>query len=47
MPGTDGLKFLATVKAEHPTLPVIVMTAHPTWIPPWRRFRAARFEYSA
>ena len=27
MPGTD-LKFLATVKAEHPTLPVIVMTAH-------------------
>ena len=26
MPGTDGLKFLATVKAEHPTLPVIVMT---------------------
>ena len=28
MPGTDGLKFLARIKSQHPGLPVIVMTAH-------------------
>ena len=28
MPGTDGLKFLSRVKADHPQLPVIILTAH-------------------
>ena len=45
MPGTDGLKFLATVKAEHPTLPVIVMTAHSDLDSAVAAFQGGAFEY--
>ena len=45
MPGTDGLKFLATVKAEHPYLPVIVMTAHSDLDSAVAAFQAARLKY--
>ena len=45
MPGTDGLKFLATVKAEHPTLPVIVITAHSDLDSAVAAFQGGAFEY--
>lgn len=34
MPGMDGLALLKQIKQRHPMLPVIIMTAHPTWMPP-------------
>ncbi|MFC3533488.1 nitrogen regulation protein NR(I) [Vogesella facilis] len=45
MPGTDGLKFLAKVKQEHPSLPVIVMTAHSDLDSAVAAFQGGAFEY--
>ncbi|TIC79737.1 nitrogen regulation protein NR(I) [Crenobacter intestini] len=45
MPGTDGLKFLAKLKAEHPALPVIVMTAHADLDSAVSAFQGGAFEY--
>nr|WP_028535598.1 nitrogen regulation protein NR(I) [Paludibacterium yongneupense] len=45
MPGTDGLKFLSRVKAEHPQLPVIVMTAHSDLDSAVSAFQGGAFEY--
>ncbi|MFC3626830.1 nitrogen regulation protein NR(I) [Vogesella amnigena] len=45
MPGTDGLKFLAKVKQEHPDLPVIVMTAHSDLDSAVAAFQGGAFEY--
>ncbi|WP_434633471.1 nitrogen regulation protein NR(I) [Chromobacterium sp. CV08] len=45
MPGTDGLKFLAKVKAEHPQLPVIIMTAHSDLDSAVSAFQGGAFEY--
>ena len=45
MPGTDGLKFLGKIKAEHPGLPVIVMTAHSDLDSAVSAFQGGAFEY--
>jgi two-component system nitrogen regulation response regulator GlnG len=45
MPGTDGLAFLARLKAAHPTLPVIVMTAHADLDSAVAAFQGGAFEY--
>ncbi|MEJ8675209.1 nitrogen regulation protein NR(I) [Chromobacterium amazonense] len=45
MPGTDGLKFLAKIKAEHPQLPVIIMTAHSDLDSAVSAFQGGAFEY--
>ncbi|WP_438515507.1 nitrogen regulation protein NR(I) [Craterilacuibacter sp.] len=45
MPGTDGLKFLAKLKAEHPQLPVIIMTAHSDLDSAVAAFQGGAFEY--
>lgn len=45
MPGTDGLKFLSKVKAEHPALPVIIMTAHSDLDSAVAAFQGGAFEY--
>ena len=45
MPGTDGLKFLAKVKQEHPALPVIIMTAHSDLDSAVSAFQGGAFEY--
>ncbi|GGY27098.1 nitrogen regulation protein NR(I) [Paludibacterium paludis] len=45
MPGTDGLKFLSRVKAEHPQLPVIIMTAHSDLDSAVAAFQGGAFEY--
>ena len=45
MPGTDGLKFLAKVKNEHPQLPVIIMTAHSDLDSAVSAFQGGAFEY--
>ncbi|OWY38438.1 nitrogen regulation protein NR(I) [Xenophilus sp. AP218F] len=45
MPGTDGLKFLAKVKADHPQLPVIIMTAHSDLDSAVSAFQGGAFEY--
>ena len=45
MPGTDGLKFLGKVKAEHPALPVIIMTAHSDLDSAVSAFQGGAFEY--
>ncbi|QEL56308.1 nitrogen regulation protein NR(I) [Chromobacterium paludis] len=45
MPGTDGLKFLAKVKQEHPQLPVIIMTAHSDLDSAVSAFQGGAFEY--
>ena len=45
MPGTDGLRFLAQVKAEHPQLPVIIMTAHSDLDSAVAAFQGGAFEY--
>jgi two-component system nitrogen regulation response regulator GlnG len=41
MPGGSGIDLLAKVKARHPGLPVIIMTAFPTWTAPSAPSRAA------
>jgi len=45
MPGTDGLKFLGKVKADHPALPVIIMTAHSDLDSAVSAFQGGAFEY--
>ena len=45
MPGTSGLKLLDTVRAEHPRLPVIVMTAHSDLDSAVAAYRGGAFEY--
>ncbi|KZE26085.1 nitrogen regulation protein NR(I) [Crenobacter luteus] len=45
MPGLDGLAFLAEVKAAHPNLPVIVMTAHADLDSAVAAFQGGAFEY--
>jgi len=45
MPGTDGLKFLAQVKIEHPQVPVIIMTAHADLDSAVSAFQGGAFEY--
>lgn len=45
MPGTDGLKFLSQVKHRHPSLPVIIMTAHADLDSAVSAFQGGAFEY--
>ncbi|MDN0073350.1 nitrogen regulation protein NR(I) [Crenobacter sp. SG2303] len=45
MPGIDGLKFLAAVKADYPSLPVIIMTAHADLDSAVASFQGGAFEY--
>ncbi|WP_293764044.1 nitrogen regulation protein NR(I) [uncultured Aquitalea sp.] len=45
MPGTDGLKFLAKVKEDHPQMPVIIMTAHSDLDSAVAAFQGGAFEY--
>ncbi|WP_199104137.1 nitrogen regulation protein NR(I) [Aquitalea sp. ASV11] len=45
MPGTDGLNFLSRVKADHPQLPVIIMTAHSDLDSAVAAFQGGAFEY--
>lgn len=45
MPGIDGLTFLAKVKASHPDLPVIIMTAHSDLESAVSSYQTGAFEY--
>lgn len=45
MPGTDGLELLAAVRAEYPSLPVIVTTAHSDLDSAVNSYRGGAFEY--
>jgi two-component system nitrogen regulation response regulator GlnG len=45
MPGTSGLELLQTVKAKHPGLPVIVMTAYSDLESAVAAFQGGAFEY--
>ncbi len=45
MPGLSGLKLLDTVRAEHPRLPVIVMTAHSDLDSAVAAYQGGAFEY--
>ncbi len=45
MPGIDGLAFLAKVKASHPDLPVIIMTAHSDLESAVSSYQTGAFEY--
>jgi two-component system nitrogen regulation response regulator GlnG len=45
MPGMDGLKFLSRVKVSHPSLPVIIMTAHADLDSAVSAFQGGAFEY--
>ncbi|KAF0813991.1 Nitrogen assimilation regulatory protein [Andreprevotia sp. IGB-42] len=45
MPGESGLTFLELVKAEHPSLPVIIMTAHSDLESAVAAFQGGAFEY--
>ncbi len=45
MPGTSGLDLLQAVKAKHPTLPVIVMTAYSDLESAVAAFQGGAFEY--
>lgn len=45
MPGTDGLELLAAVRADYPTLPVIVTTAHSDLDSAVNSYRGGAFEY--
>lgn len=45
MPGTDGLTMLSQIKVEHPTLPVIVTTAHSDLESAVSSFEEGAFEY--
>ncbi|RYL26743.1 nitrogen regulation protein NR(I) [Acinetobacter piscicola] len=45
MPGIDGLTFLGKVKANHPELPVIIMTAHSDLESAVSSYQTGAFEY--
>lgn len=45
MPGIDGLTFLSKVKASHPDLPVIIMTAHSDLESAVSSYQTGAFEY--
>ena len=45
MPGTDGLELLSLVQAEHPRLPVIIMTAHSDLDSAVSSYQSGAFEY--
>jgi two-component system nitrogen regulation response regulator GlnG len=45
MPGTSGLKLLDEVQAQHPRLPVIVMTAHSDLDSAVAAYQGGAFEY--
>ena len=45
MPGMDGLTFLSRVKALHPELPVIIMTAHSDLESSVSSYQTGAFEY--
>jgi two-component system, NtrC family, nitrogen regulation response regulator GlnG len=45
MPGQSGLKLLETVRANHPRLPVIVMTAHSDLDSAVAAYQGGAFEY--
>ena len=45
MPGIDGLTFLSRVKASHPELPVIIMTAHSDLESAVSSYQTGAFEY--
>ena len=47
MPGGSGLELLASVKAEHPRLPVIVMTAFSDLDSAVQAFQGGAFDYLA
>ncbi|MBI2779727.1 MAG: nitrogen regulation protein NR(I) [Gammaproteobacteria bacterium] len=45
MPGMDGIKMLERIKAEHPDLPVIIMTAHSDLDSAVSAYQGGAFEY--
>lgn len=45
MPGTDGLGLLARMQAEHPDVPVIIMTAHSDLDSAVSAYQGGAFEY--
>ncbi|NVK44418.1 MAG: nitrogen regulation protein NR(I) [Oceanospirillaceae bacterium] len=45
MPGTDGLQMLDKVQAEHPDLPIIIMTAHSDLESAVASYQGGAFEY--
>jgi two-component system, NtrC family, nitrogen regulation response regulator GlnG len=45
MPGETGLELLASIKAQHPRLPVIIMTAYSDLDSAVSAFRGGAFEY--
>ncbi len=45
MPGTDGLQFLQKLKAEHPDMPIIIMTAHSDLGSAVSAYEGGAFEY--
>ena len=45
MPGADGLELLAAVQESHPTVPVIVMTAHSDLESAVNSYQGGAFEY--
>lgn len=45
MPGIDGLSLLSKIHAEHPTLPIIIMTAHSDLDSAVSAYQGGAFEY--
>lgn len=45
MPGTDGLTLLSTIHKEHPSLPIIIMTAHSDLDSAVAAYQGGAFEY--
>ncbi len=45
MPGSDGLALLNVVQAQHPSLPVIIMTAHSDLDAAVNAYKEGAFEY--
>ncbi|GGO88069.1 sigma-54-dependent Fis family transcriptional regulator [Marinobacterium nitratireducens] len=45
MPGTDGLQMLDQVQADHPELPIIIMTAHSDLESAVASYQGGAFEY--
>lgn len=45
MPGTDGLELLRTLQTSHPTLPIIIMTAHSDLDAAVNAYQEGAFEY--
>src|SRR5690606_10215886 len=45
MPGVDGLTLMARVRAAHPDLPVIIMTAHSDLDAAVAAYKGGAFEY--